>query len=87
MFGKTGALCPRSKPVCVFGKVYPAASTANDALRVIHAPGSNYDFINRWTRKKKHMPYTFYVSKEFYVHALLFEMTDITREFYENWLM
>jgi hypothetical protein len=81
----SGALNPNSKPVCVFGKVYPAAQTASDALRAKHASRSNYDFIRKWTRTKKHMPYTFYITKEFYVHTVLFEMTDITRDFYVSW--
>jgi hypothetical protein len=85
MFGKSGALSPTSKPVVVFGKAYPAASTASDALRAEHAPNRTDNFIKGWSRIKKHQPYTFYVTKEFYVHALLFEMTDITRDFYEKW--
>jgi hypothetical protein len=97
-FGKTWSKTPeqvakfsgennhKSKPICVFGKVYPAASTASNTLRAEHAPNRKDNFINQRTRIKKHMPYTFYVTKEFYVHALMFGMENITRDFYENWL-
>jgi len=86
MFGKTGADHPRSKPVCVFGNVYPAALLASNALRAEHAPHNKHNFIVHWTRVKKHMPYTFYVTNEFYVNAMMFDMENITRDMYENWL-
>jgi len=86
MSGKTGELHPRSKPVCVFGKVYPAALTASDALRADHVPKSDYNFIAKWTRKKKHQPYTFYVTKKFYEYAVENDIENITRDLYDNWI-
>lgn len=87
MLGKTGALCHNSKPVCVFGKVYPAAIIASDELRKNHAPNRQDNFIKEWMRTKKHQPYTFYVMNDFYVHALLFDIENITRIFYDQWLV
>ncbi|AGE58032.1 GIY-YIG catalytic domain-containing endonuclease [Paramecium bursaria Chlorella virus NW665.2] len=91
MFGNghliSGEKHGKSKPVCVFGKVYPAASTASNVLRAEHAPNNKHNFVNDWTRNKKHQPYTFRVTKEFYIHALLFDIKDITRDFYDTWLL
>jgi hypothetical protein len=50
-----------------------------------HAPNSTYNFIKDRISKKKHKPYTFYVSKEFYVYAVENNLNNITRELYENW--
>ncbi|AGE49830.1 GIY-YIG catalytic domain-containing endonuclease [Paramecium bursaria Chlorella virus Can18-4] len=86
MFGRTGALHHNSKPVCVFGKVYPAAQTASDALRAKYAPNGKKNFIAAWTRIKKHQPYTFIVSDEFYVHAMENNLENITCDLYEKWL-
>ena len=75
-----------SKPVCVFGKVFRAASVASNVLRSEHAPQSNYNFIKKWTQNKKHKPYTFYITKEFYKYATENNLENITRDFYDNWL-
>jgi len=76
-----------SKPICVFGKAFPAASVASNALRAEHAPKSNRNFINDWTRNKQHKPYTFYITKEFYKYATENNLENITRDFYDKWLI
>jgi len=76
-----------SKPVCVFGKMYPSASTASNALRAKHAPKSDYNFIAKWFGKKKHQPYTFHITKEFYKYATENNLENITRDFYDKWLL
>lgn len=84
-YGMTGALSSRSKPVCVWGKVYPAAQTASDVLRTELAPTNKTNFIKHWTRIKKRQPYVFYITKEFYAHAVLFEIDNVTRSYYDMW--
>lgn len=34
MFGRTGVKAPSSKPVCVFGNVYPSSQCASNELRI-----------------------------------------------------
>ena len=77
----------RSKPVCVFGKVYPTAQTGSNALRTEHAPNNKHNFIIKWTKIKKHKPYTFYITKEFYKYATENNLENITRDFYDKWLL
>lgn len=86
-FGKFGALSFHSKPVCVFGVLYPSTGDASNALRAKHAPNRKDKFIVQWTRIKKHQTYTFYVSKEFYAYANQKNLCDISRTMYENWCM
>jgi hypothetical protein len=86
-FGKVGALSFHSKPICVFGVLYPSTGDASNALRADYAPNRIDKFVGQWVHIKKHQKYTFYVSKDFYAYATEMKLCDITRELYENWYM
>jgi hypothetical protein len=81
---KKGPNNPAAKPVCVFGKLYAAASVASDTLRDVCDTRSEGNFISEWARKPKHQHNVFRVSKEFYEY-----MKDtaeiITRDMYGQW--
>jgi group I intron endonuclease len=86
MYGKIGALSPISKPICVFGKVYPCSQDASDDLRADHAPNNKGNFIkDKWPYAKKRQSCMFKVSKDFYAYAMENELENITRELYEIW--
>jgi len=82
MFGTDNGM---SRPVCVFGKVYPYAKNASNILRTKHAPNNKGNFISQWTRIPKHQSYTFYVTKDFYAYAIEYDLDNITRELYDIW--
>jgi hypothetical protein len=73
-----------SKPVCVFGKLYDAASIASDTLCDVCDTRSKGNFIKEWTYTSKHHHNVFYVSKEFY-NAMFGTSEIITRYMYEQW--
>ena len=82
----SGENAHQAKPVCVFGKVYPCGKDASDDVRAVHAPDNKHNFISgKWLRTKKHQPYTFQVSKDFYAYAIENELENITRKLYEIW--
>ncbi|AGE50107.1 GIY-YIG catalytic domain-containing endonuclease [Acanthocystis turfacea Chlorella virus Canal-1] len=70
----------KSKPICVFGKLYDSASTASKILCDVCVAKN----IRNMIKRKKHQHNVFYVSKEFYK-----EMRDtteiVTRDMYESW--
>ena len=74
----------KSKPVCVFGKLYDAASIASDTLCDVCDTRSQGNFIKDWTYTSKHQHNVFYVSKEFY-NAMIGTSEIITRYMYEQW--
>lgn len=61
------------------------ALIANDTLRAHYAPTSNYNFIAFWVHIKKHQPYAFYISKEFYEYAKENKNENISRKMYDTW--
>jgi hypothetical protein len=81
---KKGGRNHNSKPICVFGKLYDAASTASDTLREVCYTTTNGNFMAKWAKRKKHQHNVFYVSKEFYKEMK--DTTDIiTHDMYEKW--
>jgi len=83
---KKGEKHPLAKPICVFGKLYPAASVASDILReVCNTTTDRIDFLVDWTRRKKHKYNVFYVSKDFYEKYK--DATQcVTKEIYEHFI-
>jgi hypothetical protein len=82
----SGENAHQAKPVCVFGKVYSCGTDASYDLRAEHAPNNKHNFISgKWLRTKKHQPYTFQVSKDFYAYAIENKLENITRDLYETW--
>ncbi|AGE49413.1 GIY-YIG catalytic domain-containing endonuclease [Acanthocystis turfacea Chlorella virus Can0610SP] len=74
-----------SKPICVFGKLYDAASTASNILRDVCNTKSKCNFVKNWIHKKTHPHNVFYVSKEFY-NAMKGTSEIITRDIYMFWV-
>jgi hypothetical protein len=72
--------------VCVYGKVYPAASTASDILREEYAPHSKKKFIADWVNTKMRKNDVFYISKDFYKYVKDNEIGNINKDMYENWV-
>jgi len=74
----------KSKPICVFGKLYGAASTASNTLREVCDTTSKGNFMKNWVHHKKHQHNVFYVSKNFYL--VMKDYTGyITHDMYTNW--
>jgi hypothetical protein len=82
MFGKTGALAPSSIPVYVFGNVYTCGQEASDALRQRFKLKAK-NFVSNWLSYGQHYDNVFKISKDFYKYAVLCEIENITREFYD----
>jgi hypothetical protein len=72
-----------AKPICVFGKLYPAAVVASDTLREVCETKSKGNFMKNWVQRKPEV--AFYVVKEFY-EFMSGEDEQITREMYDEWL-
>lgn len=69
-------------PVCVFGKLYPAASMASETLRTIYNLKKN--FVSRWIHRTKNPEKIFKVSKEFY--ELYKDVENVTKEMYDKFV-
>ncbi|AGE59904.1 GIY-YIG catalytic domain-containing endonuclease [Acanthocystis turfacea Chlorella virus TN603.4.2] len=77
---------PRSKPICVFGKLYGITSIASDTLRDVCNTTRDDNFIAKWVHNPKHQHNVFYVSREFY--EVMKDTTKfITREMYDKYVM
>jgi hypothetical protein len=72
-----------AKPICVFGKIYGAASEASDILRDVCDTNNKGNFIADWVRSKRHQHNVFYISKGFY-ESMVDTTICITREMYNN---
>lgn len=82
---KIGILNSSAKPICVFGKLYPAAVIASDILRKEYKTKNKGNFVKELTKTKKHRYTVFYVSKKFYDYALKEDLDTITFQMYENY--
>ena len=82
MFGKTGILAPSSIPVYVFGNVYTSGQEASDALRQRFKLKTK-NFVSNWLSYGQHYNNVFKISKDFYKYAVLCEIENITRDFYD----
>ncbi|AGE59711.1 GIY-YIG catalytic domain-containing endonuclease [Acanthocystis turfacea Chlorella virus TN603.4.2] len=74
-----------AKPICVFGKLYGAASDASETLREVCDTTDKGNFIKKWVNYKKHQHNVFYISKEFY--EKMKDFTEcITLDMYDTWI-
>jgi hypothetical protein len=84
MFGRTGIEAPSSKPVCVFGKVYPSSQCASNELREQHNQKTK-NFISNWLSYKRHTEDVFKISKSFYDYVIEFDIENINNKLYKIW--
>jgi hypothetical protein len=74
----------QAKQICVFGKLYGAASDASNTLREVCNTRDKGNFIKTWATRKN-MYNVFYVIKDFY-ELMCDKEGQITREMYDDWL-
>ncbi|ABT13842.1 hypothetical protein MT325_M288L [Paramecium bursaria chlorella virus MT325] len=84
MFGRTGVKAPSSKPVCVFGNVYPSSQCASNELRICFKQKTK-NFISNWLSYKRHSEDVFKISKPFYDYVINFDIKNVNNELYKTW--
>lgn len=69
-------------PVCVFGKLYAAASVASETLRTEYNLKKN--FVSTWIHRDKNPHEIFKISKDFY--ELYKDVNNVTKEMYDEYV-
>ena len=77
-FGKKGELSPRSKAVCVNGKIYGSGRVASEN----EFPNNTVKYVQNFIRDNSNSTQIFWISKDFYEYCKQNNIINITKKMY-----
>jgi hypothetical protein len=81
----SGSKNPAALPVCAFGIVYSCGKDASIAL-MEKLNQKSTKFITGWISRGINATNVFKITNEFYLVSMLFDLKNVTKEFYDHWL-